>query len=741
VADIFISYASEDRERVVPLVEHLQEAGFSIWWDRQLQGGAVFPKEIEDEVNRALVVLVAWSVRSVESPWVADEAELGRGAGKLIPLAFDPINAPMGFRQIQTIDFSNWSGQNDSAFKALTGAIERIRAGNAAATPTKGLHSPIDAFAPPSASIAVLPFVNMSADPEQDYFSDGISEELLNLFAKIKEAHVAARTSSFKFKGADKDIREIGRALNVAHILEGSVRKAGSQVRITAQLIQTDTGYHLWSETYDRKLVDIFEIQDEISRVIVKALRPKILDLSAVPQVTRSSNVRSYDFYLLGQQQLKSRTLADTRRGKQFFEQALKLDENYVPAMAGLALTHLLLSDGFGCLGETPLVEASRRALSIIQAAREIDPGAHEALVALAYNYQLHREFEKAIETAEMALAINHNDTSAWSILSASHAQSGDPRVFTGKYWQKILQLDPLSIDGHRAKAHHDYTRHKFEEARVAIDKMEELSPLSSEVTVRRIWLAINEGKYAQALAEGLEKADHCYEVSVRRALLPALIFLGEGPKVEHWDPSFALLYYSQAGYHDDAARMADIVMARPNLKEDYRLCLDLALQRTIAGRLQEALDLLAPFDEPDPERWGLHYHLTYGLIGAELAVYLRQSLGVAQDVPLYTKRLFEVYKALAIDPYGTHLIAHRIGAFLALLNGERSSALDLLEQQVHYSIYGALQIRSFPFFESLKGEPRFQAIDMTLLGHFEAERKAALAAGHLPLPESWGRA
>lgn len=275
MADIFISYASEDRERVAPLVEHLQDAGFSIWWDRQLQGGTFFPEEIEDEVNKALIVLVAWSVESVKSHWVADEAELGRSAGKLIPLALDPINAPIGFRQIQTIDFSKWSGQNDGVFKALTSAIERIRAGSAAATPPKGQHSHLAAFAPPSASIAVLPFVNMSADPEQDYFSDGISEELLNLFAKIKEAHVAARTSSFKFRGTDKDIREIGRALNVAHVLEGSVRKAGPQVRITAQLIQTETGYHLWSETYDRQLIDIFEIQDEISVAIVKALRPQ----------------------------------------------------------------------------------------------------------------------------------------------------------------------------------------------------------------------------------------------------------------------------------------------------------------------------------------------------------------------------------------------------------------------------------------------------------------------------------
>jgi len=145
-------------------------------------------------------------------------------------------------------------------------------------------------------SIAVLPFVNMSSDPEQEYFSDGISEELLNLLARIKELTVIARTSSFSFKGANKPISEIGTILGVAYILEGSVRKAGNRVRITAQLIETRNSSHLWSETYDRDLDDIFAIQDEISTAIVGELKGLILggqDIKA-PQTKRTSNIDAY---------------------------------------------------------------------------------------------------------------------------------------------------------------------------------------------------------------------------------------------------------------------------------------------------------------------------------------------------------------------------------------------------------------------------------------------------------------
>jgi TolB-like protein len=182
-------------------------------------------------------------------------------------------------------------------------------------------------------SIAVLPFVNMSSDKDQEFFSDGISEELLNVLAKVPQLQVAARTSSFSFKGKPVEIPEIARQLHVANVLEGSVRKSGDQVRITAQLIRAAEGYHLWSETYDRKLDDIFKIQDEIAGEVVKQL--KVTLLGAAPTV-RQTDPRAYELYLQAVQLGRQATPEAYRQSDALFKQVLEIDPSYAPAWAEL---------------------------------------------------------------------------------------------------------------------------------------------------------------------------------------------------------------------------------------------------------------------------------------------------------------------------------------------------------------------------------------------------------------------
>lgn len=187
-------------------------------------------------------------------------------------------------------------------------------------------------------SIAVLPFVNMSSDEEQEFFSDGLSEELLHLLARIPELDVAARTSSFSFKGKDLGIPEIASRLKVAHVLEGSVRKHGDQIRITAQLIQADNGFHLWSETYDRRLENVFQIQEDIATAVVEAL--KVTLLGEAPK-TRRTDPAAYQLFLEGQY-LKRQLLSDSlNRAVEAFRQAVEIDPAYVPAWAELADTYI----------------------------------------------------------------------------------------------------------------------------------------------------------------------------------------------------------------------------------------------------------------------------------------------------------------------------------------------------------------------------------------------------------------
>lgn len=223
------------------------------------------------------------------------------------------------------------------------------------------------------ASIAVLPFVNMSGDVEQEYFSDGISEELLNLLAKGGQIKVAGRTSSFYFKGKNPDFQEIGETLGVEHILEGSVRKDGDQVRITAQLIKANDGFHLWSETYDRKITSVFAIQDEIAAAIVAALTPHLIGTAeaAIPEAARA-DIGAYDLYLLARSRIDTRKRALLEEARGYLEQAMAADPDYAPAHAAYAETISLLSDEL--YGGIPSDEVYGLAKPHIMQALALDP-------------------------------------------------------------------------------------------------------------------------------------------------------------------------------------------------------------------------------------------------------------------------------------------------------------------------------------------------------------------------------
>jgi non-specific serine/threonine protein kinase len=252
-------------------------------------------------------------------------------------------------------------------------------------------------------SIAVLPFANMSPDPEQDYFCEGIAEELINGLGRIKHLRVASRTSAFQFKGSDFDIREIGQRLNVNTILEGSVRKSGPQLRITAQLVNVNDGYRLWSERYDRKMEDIFAIQDEIAENIVKALEvtlsPK--ERRAIHNVA-TRDVEAYDYYLRGRKFFYMYDRKNWEFARQMYERAIKLDPNYALAYAGIADSCSFLFRYAGSLEKDrrQAEEASRKAL-------QLDPELAEAHASRGLVLSLGENYDEAGEHFETALRLN----------------------------------------------------------------------------------------------------------------------------------------------------------------------------------------------------------------------------------------------------------------------------------------------------------------------------------------------
>jgi TolB-like protein/Flp pilus assembly protein TadD/tRNA A-37 threonylcarbamoyl transferase component Bud32 len=253
--------------------------------------------------------------------------------------------------------------------------------------------------APPGQSIAVLPFVNMSADAETEFFADGMAEEILNALSKVTALRVASRTSSFAFKGRNEDIGEIGRRLRATSVLEGSVRRAGARIRVTAQLVDAREGFHLWSERYDRELADVFAIQDEIAESIVGALRVVLTDREREALPVERADVRAYEYYLRGRQ-LAHQVRRESYQGAiRMYERAVEIDPTYARAYAGIADCHAWLHMYYEATDET-----LRRADAASRRALELDPGSAEAHASRGFALSLSKRYEEA--RAELARAV-----------------------------------------------------------------------------------------------------------------------------------------------------------------------------------------------------------------------------------------------------------------------------------------------------------------------------------------------
>jgi serine/threonine protein kinase/tetratricopeptide (TPR) repeat protein len=253
--------------------------------------------------------------------------------------------------------------------------------------------------APRGRSIAVLPFVNMSADAETEFFADGMAEEILNALSKVTALRVASRTSSFAFKGRNEDIAEIGRRLRATSVLEGSVRRAGTRIRVTAQLVDAREGFHLWSERYDRELADVFAIQDEIAASIVGALRVVLTDREREALPVERADVRAYEYYLRGRQ-LAHQVRRESYEGAiRMYERAVEIDPTYARAYAGIADCHAWLHMYYEATDET-----LRRADAASRRALELDPGSAEAHASRGFALSLSRRYEEA--RAELATAV-----------------------------------------------------------------------------------------------------------------------------------------------------------------------------------------------------------------------------------------------------------------------------------------------------------------------------------------------
>ncbi len=356
---------------------------------------------------------------------------------------------------------------------------------------------------PEQTSIAVLPFVNMSTDVENEFFSDGIAEEILNVLASIPDLKVAARTSAFAYKGTNTNISKIAEELGVNHILEGSVRKSGNQVRVTAQLIKADDGFHLWSANYDRELTNIFAIQDEIAGSIANALKVSLkLKSGETGNLTGTRSIEAYEHYLKGMSLWHERTVDSLKQSIDEFNEAIALDPEFAKAYAGLALSWGVI-EGYVTINPE---ESQEKALSAATRALSIDPDNVEAMVALGSVARDQFKYSEAFDYFERAIKLNPSFATAYQWYGGVMLSMGDPEAALTRY-QQAWNLDPRSriIGANLASALYYLDRHQ--EATAIAQEVYRFAPDFPEVTKMLMHLAIILGECEKVAEYGNQTA------------------------------------------------------------------------------------------------------------------------------------------------------------------------------------------------------------------------------------------
>jgi len=435
MSDVFVSYKAEDRARVRPLAAALEAEGLSLWWDAQIEGGAAWRHSIQEQLDAARSVVVVWSKNSVgpEGRFVHDEASRAQQRGVYLPILLDKVKPPLGFGETQALPLAGWRGDRaDPRFQALLAAIRaKIDPGlRAAVTPARrvdrrvliagggvlaaGAAAAVGGVvllrpkAAASDSIAVMPFANLSADPAQAYFSEGIAEELRNALSRIARLKVVARTSCEAVK--DKPATEAAQKLGVATILTGSVRRSPAIIRVSAQLIDGATGVERWSETYDRGPGDALQIQTGIAEDVAQALRIQLAPAERQALASGATrNAAAHDLYLQGRAILYAGgDEAELRQALKRYDAALAADPSYVAALAARARTLYQVANLYeaGAVLKRDLADN----LSTARRAVALEPKSADAQATLAEAQLFNMDLRGALERYELAYRLAPGD-------------------------------------------------------------------------------------------------------------------------------------------------------------------------------------------------------------------------------------------------------------------------------------------------------------------------------------------
>jgi TolB-like protein/Tfp pilus assembly protein PilF len=558
----------------------------------------------------------------------------------------------------------------------------------------------------------------MSSDPEQEYFSDGISEEILNALAKVDDLKVAGRTSSFAFKGRNEDLKVIGEALRVANILEGSVRKSGKQLRITAQLIKVDDGFHLWSETYNREMTDVFAIQDEISNAILTQLKAKLLGGETV--VSKQVDPQAYAQYLLAKQRIYERSQASLELAAELLEQAIETDPGFAAAHAQLGIATILLSEeNYGNIPQEQALENARRRL---ESALALDARQPEALAGMGlYHGNRPGGLADAIDWSQRALAADPNQTNASNWLANYLRQSGRiPEALARR--EQDFARDPLYMPVFSNLVQLYVATGENEKA---LKVLRELRPYLHEDAN----MSLTEGMYLQATGQ-YAAADQAFSAAYRQEprnfvnqqwLCATLTLTAQYARCAELDSDTQIaLALSRLGRAEEGLILGHAAASKGQYPAAYfQALVENGRHRQLVEFVEARWPDLAAFESDFPERdgWGA---LMLGFI-AESYARLEHD-GKFGDALQRARASNDAQLAEGADNWSLSLARAQVAA----LGGDHEQTITLLQRAFEQGlVFDLTAPTAWPVFQPLRGDPRFEAARAKMLEHLNAERAA----------------
>ena len=499
MADIFISYARSTATQAKAVATALRALGYSVWIDDDLPAHRTYSRVIEEQMAAAKAAVVIWSADAVQSEWVMSEANRAREDRKLVQLSVDAARLPMPFDQIQSADLVDWAGDPDTpGWRKVVSSIADLVGGTTeAAQPVADAPLPL----PSKPSIAVLPFANLSGDPEQEYFADGMVAEIVTALSRHRSLFVVGSASTLAFRGETRTTKEIARELGVRYLLEGNVRRSGDRVRIAAQLIDAVSGGQLWAEKFDGVLNDVFDLQDEVATAVATQIEPNVLSAemkraSSFP----TADTSAYDLYLRARYLLHRADAKSLAERDTLIDCAIAADPDFAPALALASIFQAFhwISDGNDADdARTAAIDLGRRALRA--------GGADAEVLALVVNgfALIGEDLEFCQSTIDRALAINPGLSVAW-------LASGLARLCAGQTALALDHLDtglrqdprsPWSFTFRMFRADCIFMMHRFEEAAALFKESVQVNPDSVGPRTMLVAAYAHLGRLAEAEA------------------------------------------------------------------------------------------------------------------------------------------------------------------------------------------------------------------------------------------------